>query len=370
MRVLLDVTSGAREDLSGIGRYIHELLRALDTVAPEAMELTLGVRGSKWSGRDALPRSRRATPWPMLRLGDWSGRWRARHFDVLHGLDARLPPGGRPARFVTLHDVFSAERSDLARARFRTKKQARYRAIARSADRIVCVSAATREAFLSLHPEARPRCVVVPHGVGHQFRPAAEDECRRVRHQYGIDGRCLLFVGLLSTRKNLLPLLDAFERIAGAHGDVQLVLVGQPSHGYPAIEQRLAALRHRERVVCTGYVPLDDLPALYTVAEVFVFPSLAEGFGLPVLEAMACGTAVLGSDLPVLHEVGGPSLRTTETRDAETLADVLDEMLCAPGTPSAVTARIEWAQRFRWERSAEQTIELWRHARGSGADLG
>ncbi len=358
MRLLLDATAGARQDPSGIGRYIHELLRALVPLRP-SLEVTVGVRWSKWKGRRFLPSPLQSNrPLKYRLLEDRWDRWFLRGYDVFHGLDARLTPARSVARVVTLHDVFSWERDDLASERFRQKKQRRYRSIAEHADRIVCVSEVTRRRFLDAFPHVESRTRVVPHGVSDRFRPADQAQLQRIRSQYELKRPFLLFVGLLSTRKNLERLLQAFDRVAKERTDLELVLVGKPSHGFEKIQRQLGETRARSRIRSLGFLPQEHLPTMYAAAELFVFPSLAEGFGLPVLEAMSCGTPVVSNDLEVLREVGGPELRTADASDGEALAQAI---LAALNEDRAQRrhALIEHASAYRWQRTAQETLAIY-----------
>jgi len=359
VRILLDATAGAREHCSGIGRYVQRLVAALDAL-PEDFTLARGVRFGRLRAARYLP--------PAPRHGQGGVRWLhaltaplvVRRGDVVHGLDARLYGAPRARTVVTLHDVFSLERTDLAAAGFRARKQERYREIATRADRILCVSAATRDAYVAAFPEAADRTRVVHHGVDGTFRPAPEETLAAVRARLGLPRRFLLFVGLLSTRKNLVTLVEAFAPLAAADPELHLVLAGRPSHGHEAVAAAVQASPARDRIHCPGFVADADLPALYQAAELFVFPSLTEGFGLPVLEALAVGTPVVTSDLPVCREVGGAHVACADPGDPADLARVIDAALRHPDPAARRRAGREWAARFTWEETARQTFAVYR----------
>ena len=359
MRVLLDATAGARSDPSGIGRYVHELIRALEAL-DGGPALELGVRLAKRQGRRHLPGQAGAR---KVRLIDDRLDWLfLRGVNLFHGLDARITPSRRMARVVTLHDLFSLEHQDLAGSRFRNKKQHRYRQLAQEADEILCVSEATRQSLLAHFPETEARSRVVHHGVDPRFAPAPSPAVEALRERHSLHGPFLLFVGLLSTRKNLLRLLEAFREIAADRPDSTLVLAGKPSHGFAALDQALAEHPARARIRLLDFVPAADLPTLYSAADLFVFPSLAEGFGLPVLEAMACGTPVVASDLPVLREVGGDLLRVAPPEDPAALAQAIRTSLEAPPTEQQCRELRAWAGRFTWEKTARETVAAYQSA--------
>src|SRR5262249_13277876 len=161
----------------------------------------------------ALPSPVAGAPARMRWIDDRLDFLLLRGADLFHGLDGRITTARRLARSATLHDVFSVERDDLASARFRDKKRAQYRLLADEADAVVCVSRATEAAYLASFPQARGRTHVVHHGVGAEFHPASEAAIATLRSKLALHRPFLLFVGLLSTRKNLLVLLDAFAEL-------------------------------------------------------------------------------------------------------------------------------------------------------------
>jgi len=360
-RILVDATSGARPDPSGVGRYVHALLKAL-AAEPDAPPLALGVRGAKWRDRAALPLAAFPAPPPVRRLADWRDRFGLRGIDLVHGLDVRLPPNRRVARVATLHDLFSLERDDLADAPFRRKRLAQYRRLADEAERVICVSAATERNFLERFPQARGRTAVVHHGVDARFTRPDDAALSAYRAARRLPARFILFVGLLSTRKNLQVLLAAFAELAAADRGLALVLAGQESHGFAAIEAAIAAHPARERIVRPGFVADAELPALYACASAFAFPSLLEGFGLPILEALRCGTAVVASDVAVFAEIGGGCIDTVPAAEPAALAAALGRAVAAPPDAATRERRAAHARRFTWSAAAQRTLAVWRDA--------
>ncbi len=355
--VLIDATAGARRERSGVGRYVHNLLRAL-ALDPATPPFALGVRSSKWRHRGQLPGAE-GPPKQARRLLDWIDRFGLRGVELVHGLDVRLPPNRRVTRVATLHDLFSLERVDLAPPSFRTKRCAQYQEIADHADRVICVSAATEAAFLRHFPQARGRTCVVHHGVEPRFRRAEPAAIEALRRKRQLPARYLLFVGLLSTRKNLLFLLEAFRALAPRFPDLALVLAGQPSFGFEKIEQALRTHPHRSRIVLPGFVAEEDLPALYSGAACFAFPSVLEGFGLPILESFACATPVVASALPVIEEIGGDALKTAPGDAIEPFVELLAREIEQPCPPERRLRLIAQAARFTWSQAAQRTVAAW-----------
>ena len=197
----------------------------------------------------------------------------------------------------------------------------------RFVDRIVTVSEASKRDILRFYPRAAEKVVVIPEGVSPDFAPAPPAAIAAARQRYGIDAPYILTLGALQERKNLATLFAAFRAIRERGFAPQLVVVGRKVWKAEGIEGQLRAERLGAEVIFTGHVPDDDLPALYSGATAFAFPSLYEGFGLPPLEAMACGTPVVASDSSSLPEVVGGAGLLIPPRDAGGFADALARLL-------------------------------------------
>ncbi len=366
MRVALDISCAAKPHRTGVARYATCLADAMLRAFPDDA-FTLGVRASRWrrrSHRYAPGAANARARWfvePLL--GTTLGP-----FDVFHGLDARLPRRRGFPTVATLHDIGGAADAAIADAGFREKKRAAYAWLAERADRIVCVSAATRDAFRAWFDLSEERFAVVHHGIEPRFTAPDRTAIDRTLSRLGVRKPYLLFVGLLSARKNLLPLVRAFDRVARARDDLSLVLAGGRAHGFEEVAAAIASTRARDRVVLPGFVADADLPALYAGAELFVFPGLAEGFGLPMLEAMACGTPVVAADVPVAREVvgedGGPAV-LCDTTDDDALARALLHVVGNPTRGRALReAGRAHAATFTWERAARATMDVYREVAG------
>ncbi len=358
MRVAIDASSAARSDGTGVAVYIGELARALAKVAPED-EFVLYYRASRIRARRLFldrPGSNFSTAFPPLSL------LKTRRVDIGHGPDSRLLNIGR-TRVVTVHDVFSMISSDWADEKFRRKKADRYAQIAKRAKLIICDSQATAFDFARLFPNARDRLRVVPLGVGPEFSPRSAHDYDNVLDRLGIRRPYVLHVGNIASRKNLARLVDAFGQLAASRPQLGLVLAGRLSYGHEEVLEKIASCGFGERVILPGYVARDDLPCLYSAAEVFVFPSLYEGFGLPALEAMACGAPVVASDRSSLPEVvGDAGLPVNPEKEVE-IAGAIDKLLSDADLRSTLTeAGKKRAGEFTWERTARETLAVYREA--------
>ena len=352
MRVGLDATPllGTR---TGVGTYVAGLLSglaALDT-APEVV-----LTAFTWRGVDGLPGGYRVAPrrfsaralqalWSRL---DWppvealSGR-----VDVFHGTNFVLPPTRRAGGVLTIHDLAYLKHADTvtpASLRYRTLVP---RALRRGALVLTSTAACAMEiaATYRLDPS---RVAVAPLGVGAEWFAAPP------RRPAGLPESYVLFAGSLEPRKNLPVLLDAMARLPDAP---PLVLAGPPGWG--------AAVTARPGVVVPGYLSGDALVGAVAHAAALVLPSRDEGFGLPAVEALATGTPVVASDLPVLREVLGDHAAYAPAGDAAALADAIGSVLReGNGGPDIRAARRAHASTYTWKRCAATTLATYERAAG------
>ena len=226
----------------------------------------------------------------------------------------------------------------------------------RRADAVVAVSRRTADDTVRLARVAPERITVIPHGVAAEFTPAPGAAIEEVRTRLGLRGRFLLSVGTFDPRKRV----DLLMRVAASLEGITLVVAGD--QGVYAAEVARAATRHgvAGRTVVTGHLPLADLVALYSGAACLLFTSAYEGFGLPVLEAMACGSTVAAFRNSALAEVGGDAAILVDDGDAAALATVVRRLLDSPTERSErVAMGREWAARFTWEATARRTLEVY-----------
>jgi glycosyltransferase involved in cell wall biosynthesis len=262
----------------------------------------------------------------------------------------RLAPFGR---VLTLHDmvpfVYPETHARLTNLLFR-------RYIPRSlrfVDQIITDSESSQRDIVRFLRFPSERVTAIPIGVASRFAPAGADECHRVRQRLGLPGDYILTVGSLSPRKNLETLFAAFKELRRRGRPHPLVVVGPTAWKSAGIFRQLRTLGIESDVLLTGFVSDDDLPALYSGAAAFAFPSLYEGFGLPPLEAMACGTPVVTSNNSSLPEVVGDAGLLVDPLDVEALASALDRLLTDPELSSRLIRRgIARSKTFTWERTA------------------
>lgn len=288
-----------------------------------------------------------------------------RGVDVVHSPSFVMPLWrGAQRHVLTVHDMTSMT---IPHVHTRLHRSAAFaRAVTtsiRRADRIVVPSSYTKSEVLRVVPEvASERVDVIPWGVGPEFGPTAAEDVARARARYGLTRPYVLFVGTVEPRKNLETLVEAFRLAAEREGiDEQLVLAGRLGWGYERLLATLDDPWFHGRVLRLGYVDQADLPGLYAGARAFVFPALAEGFGFPPLEAMACGTPVLASDSSSLRENLAGAAELVAPGDRDALAAGLVRLLHDEALRRARRAAgIERAAAFRWETTAQATLDCYR----------
>jgi alpha-1,3-rhamnosyl/mannosyltransferase len=276
----------------------------------------------------------------------------------MHGLDGTLPPWRRVRRLVTLHDLLVMQAHDgIAPAAFRKRRGELYRTAAADADAIITVSMATRQDVTRQFGVPDERVHVVYLGVDPHFAPPRPEATHAVLRHYQLAPGYLLFVGAISGRKNTARLVQAYAQ-SRAHLERPLVLVGAMSYRGADTIAAISQCGLGQHIRLLGYVPDEDLPALYAGAGCFVFPTLYEGFGMPILEAMASGIPVLTSSTGAAPEVSGGLAVTVNPYDVEAIADGIERALETPA-PRLAQARAH-ARAFTWERCASQTLAIYR----------
>ena len=281
---------------------------------------------------------------------------------------------------VTVHDlgyVYYPEAHTLSQNLY-LRWSTRYNA--RSARRVLADSEATRQDLIDHYQIPEERIVVVYPGRDESLAPVHDPErLAAVQARYGLGRSYLLYVGTLHPRKNLVRLVQSFGALVGSAAPetgerprgLQLVLAGQKGWLYDEIMREVRRLDLADHIVLTGYVPDEDLPALLSGALAFVFPSLYEGFGLPILEAMACGTPVICSNASSLPEVAGDAALLVDPLDTEQLTSALQRLTTSEGLRNELVAKgFRQVQRFSWRRCAEETLGVLEDAARVQEDVG
>lgn len=350
MRIALD-TQSTLDQKTGIGHYTDNLLATLQRVDHEHEFVSLN-----W-GQVPTMRIDRRLRWQQIELPRHA---KSANAQILHvtGFDA---PRFKPCPVVlTVHDLIGAlfPKQFPPIARFYWGWWLPHSV--RWADAIITDSENTRHDIQRLTGISSNRVTVIPLGVDPRFfEPNTQQDLDDIQRSYDLPPEFLLYIGTLEPRKGLDTLLSAFSHLA-ADIDIDLVIVGKKGWATDPIFQQVTNLGLASRIHFTGYVPDDDLPALYRAADLFVFPSRYEGFGLPPLEAMACSTPVICSNASSLPEVVGDSAITVPPDDVIALTHAIRDVLANPEIQVELKKRgLKRASLFTWDETARKTVKVY-----------
>jgi len=373
MTLCLDLSAAAHER-AGLGRYAASLAQALLPLEPGLTAFVNDLRASRLRPPLSslpiytanLPRKR----WRLRAAASFFGGPSMDHafegVTLFHATEHLLPKLTHARSVFTLHDT-----AYLLFPQYHLLQNRLYlrlmmpRFLAR-AEAVIAVSESTRrdaERFYRLDPA---KVHVIPEGVEPQFAPIANPQSLiPIRERYRLPARFILYVGTIEPRKNLLTLLEAYAALHVQSPEVGLVIAGGQGWLYESFFERLRQLGLEEHVTLTGYVPDDDLPALLNLAEVFAFPSVFEGFGLPPLEAMACGTPVVTSNVSSLPEVTGDAAVLVDPYEVESIVEGMHRVLTNPVLSAELRVKgMARAREFSWERSVARTREVYQEVGG------
>jgi glycosyltransferase involved in cell wall biosynthesis len=362
---------------TGNETYVVNLLRALPgadreglfqykalALDPEAMQAHLGegagvetVRVRPASSLVRIPASV-----PLLALRE--------EIDLLHMTYVAPPISPCPA-VVTVHDISYRLYPQYFPARVRWMLSLLVPFSMRRAEKVITVSHSARRDILTHYDVPASKVVVTYEAAAPHFRPVENREAfSPVKARYGIEADFVLSVGNLQPRKNIRRLIEAYARIpAGLRNRYKLVIVGQALWQHSDIYHAVAERGLLAHVIFTGYVPEPDLVLLYNAASLFAYPSLYEGFGLPVLEAMACGTPVVTSCVSSLPEIAGDAALLVDPGDVDAIAEAMATVLSEPELAQCLSAAgLQRASSFSWERMALETLKVYADVIGGGTD--
>lgn len=376
LRIGFDATSAVRQG-GGIGRYTRELLRALAAADTESHYRLIFASHSIAHPLPPLPSNFHPLHLPVDDI--WLVRiwhrarlplpvnWLTGPIDIFHSPDFTLPPVRRETRtLLTVHDLSFIRDPESTTAVLREYLNAVVpRSVAR-ADHVLADSLATRDDLVALYRTPPEKISVLYSGVHESFQPVTDPATlAAVRARYDLgDAPFILAVGTLQPRKNYVRLIRAFAAISNLQPptpSLQLVIAGGKGWLYDSIFAEVKRLGLPDRVLFPGFVADADLPALYSAARVLAYPSTYEGFGLPMLEAMACGTPVVTSTASCLPEVAGDAALLVPPTDVDALAAALDRALADETLRADLIAKGRArARQFSWANSARQLLEIYR----------
>ena len=350
---------------AGIHRFIYHLLSELPEAAPQFRYVayvndariaspapSMQLRHARW--RTGNPVARIAWEQTALPLAAAHDR-----LDLLHALAFARPVLARCPVVLTIYDMSFVRMPERFPAFQRRYLQLMTRYSARHADAITVISESTKNDVVELYGIAPERITVVYCGVDPQFQPLAAATVAEFRAGKGLPPRFMLYLGTLEPRKNVAQVVRAFAQLPAANRP-RLVIAGAQGWGYADVYAAAKQSGAGGDIIFAGYVPQEELPLWYNAAELFVYPSHYEGFGMPVAEAMACGTPAITSNVSSLPEVAGDAALTVAPTDTPALRDAMEQAL----TDGPLRARMKerglvQAARFTWPQVARQTARVY-----------
>ena len=375
IRIGIDI-SRTVEEATGVGYYAKNLVHALAKVDAENDYLLYGIFydcfPKHWK-QAPIPKShnfilhqKNSLSWLVRKKWENGGRYKEKllgGIDILHSTAFTMPPVFGPKVIVTIHDLsIFAFPQHHTEANYQFVNRNVHQA-ARRASFIIAVSESTKKEIMRFFHVPEEKIAVVYEAAGEIFcNTKFSDDCLiRMKKKYKINKRYFLSVGSIEPRKNLASALIAFKALLEIRRiDYQFVIAGGKGWKNESFYQLLKKLNIDDYLVFTGYVPEEDLPALYQGAEVFVYPSFYEGFGLPVLEAMASGTPVITSNTSSLPEVAGNAALLVNPTEIFDLYEAMEALVTNPSLREELKGKgLEQSKKFTWEKTARQTLEIY-----------
>jgi glycosyltransferase involved in cell wall biosynthesis len=370
---------------TGVGHYTFELARALANIEPSCQfEIVYPSSYPTISlvddGNEALPPDNSPNNLPdnlklqRVRVGPLGRHWwsaglpryvRRGKLDLFHGTNFDVPLWRRAATVLTIHDLSHLLHPETHEKRSVRRARRRLPLMARAADAIITPTESVRREVCEQLKTSPEKVFAIPEAARACFRPLAFAETAEVRRRLGVGDDFLLTVGTLEPRKNLPVLVNAFEEVARARpqSNIQLVIAGGRGWLSGPLFRAIEKSPSRDRILLTDYLRDEDLRALYASCRAFIYPSMYEGFGLPPLEAMACGAPVIASRIPAHEETVGDRALLFDPQNVDELAQKILELLGDETARRALsTAGQQRATEFSWENTARLTWSVYEEA--------
>jgi glycosyltransferase involved in cell wall biosynthesis len=368
MPIYIDVSSAVHAK-AGIGRYAASLARALVARQPGRLALFYNrVQGTQPpAGLEMVPASTVRADYKPWRMAVWLGQLARIGFnrlvpnaELFHATEHLLPPLCGVPTVLTVHDmIFTLFPQHQKRLNF-WYLNATMPLYCRRADAIVTVSESSKRDIVKHYGLVSNKITVIYEAASPEFVPAPESVVEQARSRYGLPDQFLIHVGTIEPRKNLTRLIEALQCLRDEGLTIPLVVTSAKGWLYDSFFRRLEELEIRNTVHFTGYVPAADLPVLYNAATVAALPSVYEGFGLPMLEAMACGTPVVSSSASCLPEIGGDAACYFDPYSVEEMANAIRDVWADTDLQAEMRHRgLAQASRFSWARAAEETLAVY-----------
>ncbi len=370
MTIYIDVSAAVHQH-AGIARYSESIARAL--LAYYGQERKFGLfynrdqQAAPLAGLEGVPtRTVRAgyKPW---RMAVWLGQLLGVHFnrllpdaELFHATEHLLMPLRSIPTVLTVHDLIYQLFPAYHKRLNYWYLNAAMPLFVQRADALIAISESSKRDLMRIYHVPEEKITVIHEAASPDFRSAPAKCMAEIRARYNLPERYLLAVGTIEPRKNLIRLVDALRLLRRKDRSLSLVVVGHTGWLYQDFLQHLEKLEDPQSVLLSGYVPDADLPAVISGAVAYVLASFYEGFGLPVLEAMACGTPVICSNTSSMPELGGDAARYFDPYDTQSMVAAIAAVLDDGHLRAEMTERgLVQAARFSWQRAAKETLAVY-----------
>ena len=352
---------------TGLGNYSRDLIRILEKYVPENEYLKYTPKtGDRYRGNPANQKNIRL-PQGFVNTA-WSNLWRNQRIvkdltkdkiDIFHGLSGEIPLGLKKANIksiVTIHDLIFLRHPELYHPIDRWIYKKKFMHACRTSDRIVAISECTKNDIVDLFHIAEDKIDVIYQGCHESFKTEkTEDQKKKLRKRLNLPKEFLLNVGTIESRKNILPVVQAIKDI-----DIPLVIVGKPTGYYQQIKTYIRQHNMENRIFFFQGLDMEELAVLYATATIFIYPSIYEGFGIPIIEALYSGTPVITSNMGVFPEAGGPSSCYIDPTDVTQIAYALITLLADVSKRKEMIKKgLEFVQKFNDDILAKQWKEYY-----------
>jgi glycosyltransferase involved in cell wall biosynthesis len=367
---------------AGLARYALDLTRALIAEYGEEYPFGLFYNGSKDAvplpGLEGIPARTVHAGYKPWRLTVWAGQLLGLGFDRLlpdatlfHATEHLLLPLRHTPTVLTVHDlVYHLFPAYHKRLNYWFLNAA-MPLFVRRAHAVITVSESSKRDLMRLYGVPAEKITVVYEAAAARFQPAPAAQIAATRARYGLPERYLIALGTIEPRKNLIRLVSALRVLRQQDPQLALVIVGRTGWLYQEFFQKLEEMGDPQAVILPGYVPDEDLPAMLGGATALVLASLYEGFGLPILEAMACGAPVVCSSVSSMPELGGDAARYFDPQDASEMAEAIGGVLRDGDLRAEMRQRgLQQAAKFSWQRAARETLDVYKRAMGGRQRIG
>ncbi len=368
MRIGIDATALPGQ-LFGAGNYIVNLVQALSRVDTrnDYVVFAKSPHAEHFASLNRVDLVRVSLPFRVQRI-IWEQTLlpllaHKSRLDVLHTPHYTISLAASCASVVTFHDMTFFLYPNVHQAYKRLFFRTLMPIAARRATALIAISESTCQDMTRVLAVPPAKISVIPYGIAPDFRPVPASMSADARRRFGLPNPCIVYVGNLEPRKNLVALLQAFARLVERGLPHSLVLVGSRGWHDDDIFSTSRSLRLADRVLFLGYVPQAELPAIYGAADAFIYPSLYEGFGLPLLEAMACGVPVVTSNVSSMPEVVADAGILVDPHSVDALADGLQRVVTDRSLHDELSRKgLERAKLFTWDRTARETLAVYERA--------